>query len=227
MKTGFASLIHPGDDTKGNYSIGSALRLYYTVAIIPFILFLVFGSLLYSTYGIGASTCVYSSSQLANISCAPSQYFTIFNSFIGSMIPSIGVYAAVFVADIFFLLIIPPIAMFIDSLIYQLIGGHFLKAFKQDLHKTFTALMFGALPALVLYWLLFIPGLNYIMLPIITVWGFLVAIVALSNQQKITRSEAFVVYLVTLFLVALIAILFASVVLTALVPQLIYGSVLP
>ncbi len=227
LKTGFGSLIHPGADTKGNYSIGSALRLYYTVAIIPFILFFIFGALLYSTFGVGATNCVYSASSVSNISCGPAQYFTVFNSFIGSMIPSIGIYGAIFVADIFFLLIIPPIAIFIDSLIYQLIGRHFLKAFKADLSKTFSAITFGALPALVLYWLLFIPGLSYIMLPIITVWGFLVTIIALSNQQRINRSEAFVVYLVTLFLILLIAVVIGSVALGALVSQPIYGPVLP
>ena len=226
LKKGFGALIHPGKDSQGSYSIGGALRLYYSVSIIPFILFLIVGSVLYGSYAT-ATNCLSASGQIANISCGPARYFTIFDGFIGSLAPLIGVVASVFLADVLFLLIIPPIAMFIDSLIYQLIGKFFLRAFKKDIHSTFTAVMFGALPALVLYWLLFIPAVSYVMLPIITVWGFIVAIIALSNQQKINRTEAFVVYLVTLFLVFLIAIVFSSAILTSFAPQLFYGPVLP
>ncbi len=227
LKTGFGSLIHPGTNTKGSYSMENALRLYYTVAIIPFILFFIFGSLLYSTFGVSTSGCIYPSSSAASISCVPARYFTVFNSFIGSMAHSVGIYAAVFVGDVFFLLIIPPIVIFVDSLIYQLIGRRFLKAFRFNLSKTFSAVTFSSLPALVLYWLLFIPGISYIMLPIMTVWGFVVAIIALANQQKINRSEAFVVYLVTLFVVLLIAIAVGSVALGSLAAQPLYGPVMP
>ncbi len=226
LKKGFGAIIHPGKDTQGNYSIGSALRLYYSVSIIPFILFLVVGSLLYGTLAVNTN-CIYSSAQIASLSCAPARYFTVFDGFIGALAPLIGVVASVFLADVLFLLIIPPIAMFIDSLVYQLIGRFFLRAFKRDIHSTFTGVMFGALPALILYWLLFIPGLSYIMLPIITVWGFVIAVIALSNQQKISRSEVFLVYLATLVLVLIIGIIFSSTVLSSLASQPFYGPVFP
>ncbi len=182
--------------------------------------------MLYGSYAATATSCL-TSGQLASIGCGPARYFTVFDGFIGGLAPLIGVVASVFLADVLFLLIIPPIAMFIDSLVYQAVGKFILRAFKKDIHSTFTAVMFGALPALILYWLLFIPVISYVMLPIITVWTFIVAIIALSNQQKINRTEAFVVYLVTLFIVFLIAIVFSSAILTSFAPSLFYGPVLP
>ncbi len=228
FKNGFGSLIHPGDDTKKDMSIGHALKLYYTIAIIPFILFLVIGSAYYGTIGAASYACHVSAvNPTTSISCGPHNYFSIFDGFIASAAPSVGVVGAVFLADIVFLLIVPVIGIFIDSLIYHLIGRSFLKEFKRPWDRTFTGVMYGALPALALYWLLFIPIFGYVILAIVTVWGFINGIIAISNQQRIDRLHAFGVYLVTLFIILLIALIFSSAALTSILSAPIYGPVIP
>lgn len=228
IKNGFGSLIHPGDDTKRNLSIGGALRVYYSVAVIPFILFLIVGSIWYGTYGAGVYNCPAAGTQpVSSINCGPHNYFSIFNGFISSVAPTTGAIGAVFLADIVFLLVIPPIGIFIDSLIYHLIGKSFLKEFKKDWSKTFTGVMYGALPALTFYWLLFIPVVGVIFLGIIAIWGFLNAVIAIANQQRITRLQSFGVYLVTLFILLLIVLIFSSVAIGSMMSEPIYGPVLP
>ena len=229
MKNGYGSLIHPGDDTKRDLSIGGTLRVYYTVAIIPFILFLIVGSVWYGTYGAGVYNCpsVTAGQPISSINCGPHNYFSVFNSFISRVAPTTGAIGAVFLADIVFLLVIPPIGIFIDSLIYHLIGRSFLKEFKKGWSKTFTGVMYGALPALTFYWLLFIPVVGVIFLGIMAVWGFVNAVIAIANQQRITRLQSFGVYLVTLFILLLIVLIFSSVAIGSLLSEPIYGPVLP
>ncbi len=228
LKNGFGSLIHPGDDTKKEMSIGHALKVYYTVAVIPFILFLIIGSIYYSTIGAAAYACPVSTvNPTTSISCGPHNYFSIFDGFIANVAPSVGAVGAVFLADVVFLLILPVIGIFIDSLIYHLIGKSFLREFKRPWDRTFTGVMYGALPALALYWLLFIPVFGYVILAIVTVWGFINGIIAISNQQRIDRLHAFGVYLVTLFIILLIALIFSSVALTSILSAPVYGPVIP
>lgn len=176
MKSGFGSLIHPGDDTKKEMSIGRALRIYYTVAIIPFILFLIVGSIWYGTYGAAVYNCPVSAGATTGISCGPHTYFSIFNGFIRGLVPTTGPALAVLLTDIVFLLIVPVVGIFINSLIYHLIGRSFLKEFKRPWARTFTGVMYGALPALAFFWLLFIPVLSLVFLGIIVVWLSLIHI---------------------------------------------------
>ena len=231
IKNGFGSLIHPGADTKRELSIGGALRVYYTVAVIPFILFLIVGSIWYSANSVAVYGCptgvVSTSNPATTVSCGPHAYFSVFNSFIRGLAPSTGIIGAVFLADILFLLVTPVIGIFIDSLIYHIIGRSFLKEFKRPWAKTFTGVMYGALPALSFFWLLFIPVIGVVFLGIIAVWGFLNGIIAIANQQRIDRLQAFGVYLVTLFIILLLALIFSSAALTSFLSAPIYGPVVP
>ena len=228
IKNGFGSLIHPGDDTRKEMSIGGALRLYYSVAVIPFILFLVVGSAWYWTYGASVYSCpAVVSGATAGVGCGLHQYFSVFNSFIRNTVPITGVIGAVLLADVVFLLIVPVIGIFIDSLIYHVIGRSFLREFKRPWERTFTGVTYGALPMLALYWLLFIPVVSLIFLGILAVWGFINGIIAIANQQRITRMHAFGVYLVTLFIILLIVLIFGSVALGSILSAPIYGPVTP
>ena len=230
MWNGLGSLIHPGTETKREMNLWGTLRVYYTVATIPFILFLILGSIWYSTIGSAVYNCpamVTSTNPTTSISCGPHHYFSIFNGFISSVAPSTGAVVAVFLADILFVLVVPVIGIFVDSLIYHLIGKSFLKEFKRPWERTFSGVMYGALPALALYWLLFIPIFGLVILGIVTVWGFLNGIIALANQQRIDRLHAFGVYLVTLFVILLIALIFSSVAITGFLSAPVYGPVVP
>ncbi len=228
LKNGYGSLIHPGDDSRKEISIGETLRTYYSVAVIPFILFLVVGSVWYWTYGASVYSCTPAITGVASgLSCGPHQYFSVFNNFIKGAVPITGVIGAVLLADVVFLLIVPVIGIFIDSLIYHVIGRSFLKEFKRPWNRTFTGVMYGALPMLALYWLLFIPVVSLIFLGILVVWGFINGIIAIANQQRITRLQSFGVYLVTLFIILLIVLVFGSVALGSLASAPVYGPVVP
>jgi len=225
MKNGFGSLIHPGSETSRNLDVIGALKVYYSVAIIPFILFLIVGMVWFGAYGPTFYNC--SGASASGIACGPARYFSVFGNFVRHIAPVTGGVAAVILADIVFLLVVPPIGIFVDSLIYQLIGKNFLREFKKDWSKTFTGVMYGALPALSLYWLLFIPVFGYVVLAIVAIWGFLNATIAIANQQKITRLQSFGVYLVTLFIILLITLVVGSAAISSLASAPVYGPVLP
>ncbi len=225
MKSGFNSLTHPGTGTTKNLNVAETLKVYYTTAIIPFILFLVVGYIWYAFYGTGVN-CYSGYLHSTSIGCGPSQYFSVLGHFISYTAYYIGAPVAVFLAGVLFLLIVPPIGIFIKSIIYHIVGKSFLKEFKKDWSKTFTAVTYGALPLLVLSWMLFIPLVSYIVLALVVVWGFLNSVIALANQQKITRLQSFGVYLVALFIVLLIAVVASGLAIVGLAAP-IYSPVLP
>jgi len=92
-------------------------------------------------------------------------------------------------ALVYFWLLV-PIGFFINSAIYQLVGKHFLRLFKEDYERTFTAMVFGSMPLLLLFWLFVVPGVNLLAFIVLPVWAFVVEVIALSSQQRITRLQS-------------------------------------
>ncbi len=166
----YRSIFSPGKYLSKNFDIGNALSLYYRLSIIPILLSFLVGLLV--AYTDPSATHVFT------------PLFSSLSIFVGASI-------AVIASTLITLWVIVPICIFINAFIYHMFGKYFLKTFKFKYGKTFTGTMFGVFPLLFLYWLLFVPKLSVIVLPVVGVWEFIVLVIAMSSQQKISRLQSF------------------------------------
>lgn len=178
---------HPEKNAKRQLDFGSALKLYYTVAVLPFIAYIIVGSIMV----------------WAGISTHPATH--LFYSFRGLL--STLSYASVVIGGILIFFVILPICIAIDSLIYQLVAKFFLNAWKGDYERTFSALVFALFPLLLLFWLSAIPFLNVFFIILAPVWSIVVLVIALSTQQKITRLNTLFIMIVKSLLVLMVLLL--------------------
>lgn len=176
----------PEKHTKRSMDFGTAVRLYYKLAVIPFIVYVIFGSLAIAA-GLGAHK-VGTGSLLYSLDHAFST-LSYFSVFWGGIV-------------LFFIAL--PLGIAIDALIYQLIAKVFLGVWKGNYDKTFVALMYGLFPLLLLLWLSVIPLFNSLFVIIAPIWSIIVIVIALSNQQKVTRLNA----LITMVLKSILLLVF-------------------
>lgn len=204
VRDAYGSLIHPGRNTNVNLSLGGALKLFYKAAIIPFILFVIVGTIVYMS---GVYSCP---SVPANIPVTRSCGLTglqLFGGSIGTLAQFTGVPIAAFIVGILVIFLAVPFGILVDSALFHLIGKVFLNTFNNDYEKSFSAVMFGTMPAVVFYWILLVPIAKLVFLPIMVVWQIIVLTIALANQQKITRLQSFAVILSTSVIVTAVVML--------------------
>ena len=108
------------------------------------------------------------------------------------------------ISGIIDILIFIPIAFFISALIIHIFGKLF-RVFSNPYSNTFTANVYGEVPAILFYWLLPIMSL---LLVIFAIWSFIVLIIAVANQQKTSKLKAFGVIFAPAIIALAIALLF-------------------
>ena len=177
LKEAVNIMLHPGTATQKERSIRAAIAFYYKVLAIPLILYIILA-------------------------------LAIQNMTLSLFMPSPILFAII-------ALIVYPIGLLLGLLVgaslYQ-IFGKLLKVFSNPYSYTFTATVYGAVPGTLLLWLLAFT--NIVMLTvgidiveiIALIWGIIITIIALANQQKISRLRAFAVWLVTLIVIAIIGV---------------------
>jgi hypothetical protein len=181
-------LAHPGKATKRALGVKAALKLYYLLSIIPLVLGLVV------VYAVGGFNPFSTSS--------PGMF--------GFVYPAQSAYrlaAGVGYILLLFLVII-PLDILINSGIYHLLMGKLFKFYNKDYAKVFTAALYGVLPALLVYWLYPAGLLGLVIIGIFGLWGFIVEIIAFSNQLGMSRFKAFCTFLLYVAIVAVIAFVF-------------------
>jgi hypothetical protein len=175
----------PGRYAGKQMGFQSSLKLYYEASIIPISISLVLGVALI-LFGINAY--------------APwSSPFVRF-----------GLLAAFIIGLVLMLWVLIPISIFVNAFIYHIVGKYILKAWNKSYEKTFVATLFGTLPQLFLSWLLPIPFINIFALMAIFVWGLIVLIISLSEQQKTSRINAFVTLIASVLLVLVPIMIFVA-----------------
>lgn len=180
---------NPEKYAKRQLNFGNALKLYYTLAVFAFIAYVVVGSL-----AVAAGAGVH----------AVSAPFPV--SVLQSLVTSVS-YVSVLWGGILLFFVVIPLGLAIYAVLYQIIAKHFLNIWKGTYDKTFAALVFGAFPSLLLYWLSVVPVFNAIFIILAPIWGFVVLVVALSAQQKVTRLNALLAVAVTWVLLAALLLL--------------------
>ena len=176
LKEGFNIMLHPKSATQKERKIGEALAFYYKISIIPLILYIILALVVPSTSAAGLSTLS------AGLSSA------------SGMLAIFG---------ILMLLIIIPISIFVNAFLYHIFGKLF-KVFSNPYSNTFTAMVYGIVPAILFYWLTLIP-FGSLVLIIFGIWAFIVMIFALANQQNTSALKAFAVIIVTAIIIGIIA----------------------
>lgn len=187
VKKSFRLLFSPGKEAAAKKDVLGALKFYYGASLIPLLLFLVIG---YVVMSLGFLPGTLGMFPMAS------------HLMTGA---SLNVLLVAFAVVYFWLLI--PIGFFINSLFYQLVGKYFLKLFKEDYERTFTAMVFGSMPLLLLYWLFVVPGVNLLAFVVLPVWTLVVEAIALSAQQRITRLQSVATMAVLAGLAVLVALL--------------------
>jgi hypothetical protein len=200
-------LWNPGVGSKRQMDVGGALKLYYMLAVLPFIAYLVIGGLAVSVgYSVNAID--------SNTVFAP----------IFAMVKSFS-YVSLFWNGIVLFFIALPIGIIVDAVIYQIIGRFFLKMWNGDYSKTLTALVYSLFPVLLLAWLNAIPVVNTIFIVLAPIWSIVIFVIAMSAQQKITRLNALIIMLVKSILVFLVVFLLGLALLSSFAYALTSGLV--
>jgi len=167
MKEGLNIMLHPGMATKKTLGILEGLKYYYKLAVVPLILSIIVGVIV--------------AVALPNVSPSTNPLMAAYG--LGALGGT-----GLILASIIGLLVANPIGMVISAALLQLFGKHLFKAYKNDYHHTFTAYAKGGVvPSTMFYWLSGIPVIGLVFAVIFGVWSFVVAIIALANQQGITR----------------------------------------
>ena len=104
-------------------------------------------------------------------------------------------------------------------------GKFFLAEWKDDYHRTFLALTFSVMPAVIFYWVTLIPVVNLLYYVLTPLWGIVILTIALSEQHKVSRLSAMTTVIIKSFLELLVLLLLAYSVFTAV--GSVIGTLLP
>ncbi len=183
IRTGINIMLHPTEATKGSKDIGGIFTYYYKLSFIPLVLMIIVMLALVSLIG-GIMNRI---------------------SVIGSAFAGLGIFSAI-VFPIAILWVFMPIGFLVSAGLLQ-IFGKLSRQFKADYVKTLNAVIYGAVPSILFYWIFFVPLLGGIVNIIMAVWGLIVLIIALANQQKMSAFTALGVVILTAILIGIIAVI--------------------
>jgi hypothetical protein len=183
LEDGINVALHPEKATAEKSGVFDALEFYYYASVIPMIA--------------GAAAVV-----LLGAAAFGFSYFFFSSMPFYSILAGAGILVfvlallALFVA---YMWILVPLSFFVNAAIFQFFGRYVFRQFKRGYSRTYSAVVYGSMPQTLLVFLLVVPFVNLI----VWLWGFVVLVVALSNQQKITKIRAFAVVIGSAVLVAL------------------------
>lgn len=180
IRTGINIMLHPTAATKGSKDIGGIFTYYYKLSFIPLVLMIIVMLALASLVG------------------------GIMNKIpaIGGAFAALGILGAI-VLPIAILWVFMPIGFLVSAGLLQ-IFGKLSKQFKADYAKTLNAVIYGAVPSVLFYWIFFVPLLGGAVNIIMSIWGLIVLIIALANQQRMGSFAALGVIILTAIVVGII-----------------------
>ncbi len=187
LKAGMDAALHPTQGTRKQMHASEALKMYYKFSVIPALLFIIFGSVL-----------------LAGLSS-----LLVHMPVIGPLLAALSGLAVILVviAAVMYFWILIPIGIIISAAIWQLFGKFLLKKFNKGYSATLTAAVYGVLPSVGLLWTIAIPILGILILFITSIWGLILGIYALANQQNTSKKNVLLVYIVAAVVIGVLEIL--------------------
>jgi hypothetical protein len=204
-------LFHPGNATKGDMKIVDSFKLYYSLTILPIVVYVVIGLLF-----IGSAA---QNSQLNSLVQFASGIYYLFtgNYNYGGISLGSNAYAAVAYSAMFYLWVWYPLLILIYSLILHGVWKNLVNKLKQPFANTIAAVMYSQIPYVSFIWLLMLPvfssgALTLLYDAVIAGWSIALFVIALSGQQRISRQDSFYIFFAT----AVVAIVFLLIIFFAL-----------
>ncbi len=198
LKWAWGVMLHPADKTTETMdSIGAFIK-YYKASLIPVLLAVIAEILL---GGVLAATIAAMLHSIIAIIFSPvnsinSYYGGLLTYAAGEFVGTLAV-ALLVVGTLFFVWIAVPVNLFFWSLVYFIIGRWVLKLFKNEYDNTATAFVCSAAPLAVFAWVIAIPLLNLVLVPILVGWQLVILVYALANQEAISKKMATILIFVT------------------------------
>ena len=183
LEDGINVVLHPEKATSEKRGVFDALEFYYYASVVPMIA------------GAAAVT-------LLGVAVFGFSYFFFSSMPFYSIIAGAGI--VVFVLALLalfaaYMWILVPLSFFINAAVFQFFGRYVFRQFKRGYSRTYSAVVYGSMPQTLLVFLLAVPFINFI----VWLWGLIVLVVALSNQQKVTKARAFAVVIGSALLLVL------------------------
>ncbi|MGC8586805.1 MAG: hypothetical protein ACP5K9_00755 [Candidatus Micrarchaeia archaeon] len=183
---GINLMLHPSAATSKKMDIGKAFSYYYKMTIVP----LVISEVLAILFAVFMLSIIKSS--------------LVFTSILG------GFGALDFIAlPLLILWILIPISIFISAGLYHIFGKLF-RQFKNSYSATVTAVVYSVVPTVLFYWAIIIPVLGGIISFVMGIWGFIVLVIALSKQQKISTGAAFGIAILVPIIIGIIVVIIVA-----------------
>ena len=186
LKQAWNVMIHPGSINK-TMDIGNVFAFYYKMAIIPTIAAVIIAAI----FGIAVGSLGF--------------------SLVGRLLPGIGAATVIITSLIaagialLYMLVLIPLNILFNAAIYQLFAKKLFSIWGKPYKYTLTAVLYGTFPPIMFIWLAFIPIVGSFTAIIFAIWGFVVLIISMARQQKISGARAFGGMLLSAVIVSIIA----------------------
>ncbi|MGA3020644.1 MAG: hypothetical protein ABSD68_01695 [Candidatus Micrarchaeales archaeon] len=177
-------LFKPEKTTSESMSVKESILLYYKLAILPFVLFLIVGAIF--------SDSATNTSQVKFLTDTLSFLYTLF---IGNLrtpfsIPFTGLEFVLFVG-VFYIFILYPIDILLFSGLFHWGGKRMLKKMDEPYRNTLSAFVYGEIPSITFIWLLMLPLFSYMTATlwynlVMVIWSLFVFFDAIKNQQNLS-----------------------------------------
>lgn len=185
IRKGFRAFTAPEKESTVNFSIKDALKFYYPFALFGFVIAFV-AALVMQLAGLPITS---------SLGLGANGFYNLSWSHFAAMAGS--------AALVLFVLV--PIGFFIDAAIVQLVGKFFLRVWNGLYSKTLVAYAFAALPTAMFYWLTLFSTPGLVLFTVFGgIWSFIMLVVALASQQKVSRLRSLGVLLAMMAIVLLI-----------------------
>jgi hypothetical protein len=176
--------------TTAQLSIKESLMLYYGISILSLVLFIAVGSVF---FGSPTGRSIPNNNLFAGMVSLLYALFITGNFNYLITIPFSGVAAVVYLA-VLYILILFPLEIVIVAAAMHLVGNNALHKFKRPFDRTFAAIMFAFIPQVTFVWIVMFPVFSNFMSMfwynlIVLTWSILLFFDALSNQQKIEKTD--------------------------------------
>ena len=84
-----------------------------------------------------------------------------------------------------------PIGIVVSAAIYHFFAKVLFHVWNQPFKYTMTAVLYGVLPELLFIWLSVIPVVGRIILIVLAIWSFIVLVISMARQQRVSGWRAF------------------------------------
>jgi hypothetical protein len=186
LKWAWKVMFHPEAETKVTMDSIAAFIQYYKASFIPVVAVIIVEILL-SGFLAGAIYNVLSSLLMLVSTHIP--FGHVLSAALSGLIGAIALVLLI-LGTIFYAWIAIPFYLFVNSLIYHILGKYIFRVFKNEFDNTASAFVYSATPFAVFAWVIVIPIIGVIASLILGGWEITILVFSLSNQEGITKKTA-------------------------------------